>query len=302
MMSRIASSLERSFHVYSGEGFTIDDELFFSETEIILTHYDGVLALIGTPCQYYLETRSEFYSTLVASQDARDVVDTIRRAYFSDRIMIGVHFRTHDSQTDWEVVPPHDGSSTATRFGEGATVDDFVGIMTMIESKFSTMDERGDYRRRHRFFIASNNVEVKKNFLTRFPDSVTLSAADFSRTSSEGMFSALVDWMLLSRSSIIINTYGSSFAAEAAAVKQLILVSIWGGHYIHHSDVRLPFCGHPQFARAYSRQAAASMNYTEGTTGRRTLYGKTVTLKTSQHLMGWGIPEVYCLTDDNDVN
>ena len=43
-------------------------------------------------------------------------------------------------------------------------------------------------------------------------------AGEYDRSSGEGIYFALIEWLLLARSSLILNTYGSSFAVEAAAV------------------------------------------------------------------------------------
>lgn len=163
---------------FSGDGFILADHYVLSDVQVILTYYDGVVALEGTPCLYYLEKRSLFYSKLSPSKDARDLVNEIIRNYFDDRIIIGIHFRAHDPRIDWEVVPPLGGvggGKAAMRFGEGATIEDFIRTMQLIDAKFSTPDSRGVIYRRHRFFIASNSDDVKQEFLRHFPDSVTLS-------------------------------------------------------------------------------------------------------------------------------
>lgn len=122
-----------------------------------------------------------------------------------------------------------------------------------------------------------------------------------SRSSGDGIFFALLEWLILSQSSLIVNTYGSSFAMEAAAVKQAILVGIWGGHLIHHSDKHLPFCGHMQFMKAYSQQQVPMVSYTEGTTDRRTLKSKALKVKICVHLQEWGLPEVLCVPTDEEA-
>ena len=79
---------------------------------------------------------------------------------------------------------------------------------------------------------------------------------------------ALVEWLLLAESSLILNTYGSSFAEEAALLHQRPLVSLWHGHLIHQRSILLPFCGHMQFAQAMS-QTKLKFAYTEGTVDQR---------------------------------
>jgi hypothetical protein len=47
---------------------------------------------------------------------------------FEGKVMIGLHYRSHDKNYDWNVVPPLGGSSAAAPFGEGAPLYIFVHI------------------------------------------------------------------------------------------------------------------------------------------------------------------------------
>ena len=59
---------------------------------------------------------------------------------------------------------------------------------------------------------------------------------------------------MLSHSQLIVNTYESSFAVEAAMVHLRPIVSINNGHVVHHSSTMLPYCGMGQFVKAYGKQ------------------------------------------------
>ena len=99
------------------------------------------------------------------------------------RIMIGVHVRVHDPQFDWAVVASRAGGSEAGVFGEEAPLADFDLQMKAIEQRFTVATataaatvtatgtahtDSGQQHQsvvaRHRFFIASNDMRVKKHF------------------------------------------------------------------------------------------------------------------------------------------
>ena len=124
-----------------------------------MTDYDGVLSLAGISCQQYLSSRSSFLVSLVPSvEDAKFVAD-IKKDYFKSYLMVGIHFRTHDSKQDWEVVPPFDSSPSARKFGDGASTEDFVRIMSAIKANFADYTNMGIST--VRFFVASNSEKAK---------------------------------------------------------------------------------------------------------------------------------------------
>ncbi len=67
---------------------------------------------------------------------------------------------------------------------------------------------------------------------------------------SEGIEFAFIEWLLLSRSDLIVHTHGSSFAMEAAARYQRPVVGVWAGILVYHSDVRMPYCANMQHIKA----------------------------------------------------
>ena len=256
------------------DSFILRRDEVMSDAGIVFTSYDGVLALDGVKCQQYLSMRSDLLSALVPVKEARLLANEVIDTYFRDKIMIGVHYRAHDRSQDWEVVPPLDGQTSAVPFGVGATLQDFQRYMSDIETAFTTKSTVGEgdaavvvSSKASRFFIASNSQEAKEFFAMTFKDSVFM-AGDYSRSSKEGIHFALLEWLLLSRSALIMNTYGSSYAMEAAQVHLRPLVGIWGGVAVHHTDIRLPFCGHMLYMKEFSNKATDTV-YTEGTKDRR---------------------------------
>ena len=84
--------------------------------------------------------------------------------------------------------------------------------------------------------------------MTLFSDSLSLTGT-YSRSDPDGVYFAFIEWLILSEMSVLINTYGSTFAVEASHRHLVPLVGVWNHIGLHHNDVRLPFCGHMQFIK-----------------------------------------------------
>lgn len=293
--------------------FQVPTKVLTKDHHLLVTEYDGITSLAGVTCQQYLNFHSEFLRALQPNKFAEEFVRDFKAKYFADRLMIGVHYRSHDKAQDWAVVPPLTGefSSQATTFGEGATIQHFVSAMQKIQRKMTynitivqsngeeeeTRKEQsnGEETRKKqsnvRFFVASNSNEVKQELVRQFPDSVFISG-DYSRSSEEGVQFAFLEWLILSESSLLINTYGSSFAVEAAQRRMRPIIGIWEGLLIHHSSMYLPFCGHLQFAKIDALMNDAkpkkTFSYTEGTIDSRLIEGIAVPLSPCSALVEWG--------------
>jgi hypothetical protein len=202
--------------------------------------------------------------------------------------MIGIHYRHHDPVQDWEIVPPLTSSTHAKAFGDGAPVEVFTSFMQAIQNHFTTTTTKTTLINNNinnnkennitilnsNFFIASNNEMIKKQLLDLFPTSVTIISDNdqsSSRTTLNGIKLAVIEFLLLSKTSLIINTYGSTFAVEAASLGNVPIASIWEGIVIHHSNVFLPFCGHTRFAIRFGdkNDVNGETLYTEGTFDKR---------------------------------
>ena len=255
------------FFVDKYKSFVIAKNIPFSDKEVIITHYDGAVSLEGVHCQQYMMMHSQFLSNLVPNDEAQNFLKTMKNEHFVNRIMVGIHFRAHDYVQDWAVVPPLMGATEAKTFGAGSTVEDFLSVMGQIQNKFAYTDSKGHMKSMVRFFIASNNDTEKAKFRQAVPDGIFL-AGDHNRNSPGGMQLALLEWLAPSQSEIIVNTYGSSFAEQAAHVHRRPLVGIWDGMLVHHLSIMLPYCGHLQFIKAHSQQGQQS-RYTEGTADNR---------------------------------
>ena len=124
---------------------------------------------------------------------------------FIFRLPIGVHIRAHDQIYDWEVVPPAPGQKKAQAFGQGATVAHFEAAMSKMADYFGPD--------RVRFFVASNLPAAKQLMQGRFEGSIALYGEE-SRSSRDGIQFALMEFLLLSQTSLILHTFGSTFAME----------------------------------------------------------------------------------------
>lgn len=280
------------------------------------TSYDGVITLEDSLCMHYLMKHSDFLSSLQPLDYIAEAVEEVRRNYFSSQVLIGIHCkakcylviassihfshtsdRWHDPLQDWAVVPPAPGvSAEAGTFGEGAGIEDFISIMTNIQRACV---------RSCRFFVASNSQAHKQALLQAFPDAVSLSSAAneeetrkgkeerHPRSTSEGMVLALIEWLLLSEAALVVNTYGSSFAVEAALRRLRPVAGVWQGQLLLHSSLHLPFCGHMQFAQA-ALDSPVRFSYREGTVDGRAVEGSLLAMQPCDLLQNWGLHDVMC--------
>jgi hypothetical protein len=244
---------------------------FSTMTETVLaTSYDGVLTFHNLPCQVYAFKRSQALQQLQPKQQYLDVINNLLDQYFGTRNMIAVHMRVHDEVQDWEVVPPAGESAFAQRFGEGASVEDFTGVMTTVQRHFGCTNT-SDTSCPVRFFIASNGLDQKNALLNAFPDSISIQC-DLDRNTFNGMQCAFIEWLIIARASLILHTYGSSYAEEASQLYMRPLISIWNKVLVHHRNVYLPYCGVMQYAKYFSPHAK-SYTFQEGTHDKRQVSG-----------------------------
>lgn len=276
--------------------FELSSKFLSLSTDVIVTSYDGILSPQNAPCHFYMTQHSSFLRSIVPIKEIRDSVNLILEQFFRGYIMVGVHLRAHDSHYDWEIVPPGSEGGHAKKFGEGATVDDFIAVLRKIENKFPYDDSivRDGEKKKSwiRFYIASNSDQAKKILASHFPTAISINEV-INRNSVEGIQSALIENLLLSEAALIVNTYGSSFAEEAAMRNLRPLVSIWNGNLLHHHTIHLPFCGHMQYIKLLS-SLTQQYEYTEGTIDTRKINGGLVTLSGCDALDDWGLYEAIC--------
>eukprot|EP01031_Cornospumella_fuschlensis_P028177 gene28177-34025_t len=253
--------------LYVSEMFVVSSRIHRLSEQVIVVPSARIAILDHYPCQHYAIKRSSFYKSLVPVSEALEVVDHLMQSYFDEYIPIGIHIRIHEDTYDWAVVPPR-FTKTAHEFGHGATLDDFMSVMEKMQRHFEVKDDEGIKRSLVRFLIVSNNQTAKDAIQNRFGPLAVALQGPLGRDSSDGMLFALIEFLALSRTSLIVHTHYSSFAQEAAYVHGVPLVGIWEGALLYMDDVRLPFCGHEQFIKAYAK-SLGSGEFEEGTTDRR---------------------------------
>lgn len=304
--------------------FFAASEMFDSDVNVVFTIFWGSTALKRLPCHHFMISRSKFYQSLVPVSAVRTSVEDVKKK-FMGKIMIGVHVRKFDADYDWAVVPPLSPSDPrATTFGATLSLDEFIQQMRLMESKFTVKTTKTsaeslafadegihthksasfDTFESHRFFIASNDYKVKEKMRSEFPTSISVSGSgtnSLNRSSPDGMFIALVEWLILAQSDIIIHTYGSSYAMEASQVFRRPLVGLWTKDLaIYHEDERLLLCGNFQFMKEFG-SGSIDVQFEEGTADRRKIKSKAILLRRCKTLLDWGIENIYCITsDDND--
>ena len=187
------------------------------------------------------------------------------------------------------IIPPLT-SESARSFGEGASVEQFEIAMNKIKnaltihldsrtnsdtdtdssssssnsnssSSSSSSSNSGGYpKSMARFFIASSNNEFKRQLVAKFPNALFLSG-ETSRSLTEGILFALIEWLILAESALIVHTFGSTFSAEAAMINRIPLIGLWEDRFLHHYHPHIPACGHLQFAKLRAVSVSHSLKY-----------------------------------------
>ena len=274
-------------------GFVLRENEIKSNINVIITNHVGLITLEGMSCQQYLSMRSKFYSSLKPVPFVRDSIQNIQNTYFSKHLMIGIHYRAYEENYDWKVVPPRVQQSEANKFGEGATEQHFEKIMKLLDRKFTYTDKQGHSHKQYRFYIATNSPQSKDYFHSKFPETAVSINETLIRSSAKGGLYSLVDWLMLSETAIIINTYGSSFATEASQIHNKPLLSIWDGLTVHHMNTALHFCGHMQYLRSYGKGKVSTFQET-GSVGNRVVNASFVSLWKCPYFVDLGLDEVFC--------
>jgi len=281
-------------------GFVLKDDYLKSNINVIITNHVGLITLEGIPCQQYMMMRSKFYSLLKPVSFVRQSIEDIHEKYFSKHLMIGIHYRAYEASLDWQVVPPRVHQTEANKFGQGANELDFEIIMKMIDKRFTYTDKNGIVHKQYKFYIATNSPESKDYFHNSFPETAVSINETLIRSSSRGGLYSLIDFLMLSQSHIIINTYGSSFGTEASQVRFTPLLSIWDGIVVHHMNTALQYCGHMQYLRSYGLGKVST--FTEpGTVNNRIVNATFVNLWKCNYYkdLGFDDIDIFCPTIDS---
>lgn len=209
-------------------------------------------------CREYFLRKREAYKRILPRVDAPELV--------------GLHVRKFDASYDWPVVA---ASGVAQRFDDD------------VEMHFAAAEQVLAHRPNAKLFVASNDPDVKRAALRRFGDRALVAIGPTSRD-KHGIYAALLDLAILSRASLILHTFGSSFGEEAAAATNTPSVRLRRDGHVVGVDLDKPNCHHPLFHNLHSNRPPAC--YAEG--GRR-VCAPPLTLAPCRDVPGL---DAYCLT------
>ena len=130
--------------------------------------------------------------------------------------------------------------------------------------------------------------------LSRFDDSVVTMTGELERGSQRGMEFAALEFLALAQADLILHTYGSTFAEEAARIRNVPLVGIWNQARIFSHDPRLMACGIMQYVNVVEETMPIPYSYTEGTTDQRGVDDPYYLMSSCPFLSEWGLRDLYC--------
>ena len=155
----------------------------------------------GMKDEAYADAKSLFYKNLRSVEIVQKAIDDMQRRYFDGCNVIGIHIRRNDHliylEKDHRLVCP---------------TSMFVEEMNnILHTNPGT-----------KFFLATDDKKEEMHIKRLFPGAILVYEKErVSRNTTKGMQDALVDWMLLSKTSRIISPYMSSFSGEAGAVNRI---------------------------------------------------------------------------------
>jgi len=149
----------------------------------------------------YAVAKSSFYRNLRPVEIVQKTIDDMQKCHFNGSDVIGVHIRRNDHlkylQKDHRLACP------TSMFVEA------------IENSLHANPGA-------KFFLATDDKKEEMHIRRLFPGAVIVYEKEsVSRDTKKGMQDALIDWMLLSKTSRIIAPYMSSFSVEAGAVNRI---------------------------------------------------------------------------------
>lgn len=306
-----------SFWVANNTIWARQDILYSPTIDAIFTDFLGLLTFDHIPCSIYKSLRGKFFRSLVPVPIVQSTVDSLYREIFEDQVVVGVHIRVHNQMYDWPMVAMA-GATEAKRLGEDIPITHYASVMQRIFRHFGVpehsekvIEDQGEsdvkqlpLKSRVRFYLISNDDDTKAQLLEYVPGGNVFFAKlhDYSRSSVEGIQCALIDFLLIARSQLIIQTYGSSFSLEAAAIGDIPLASITSEGIVYRDTRTHQYCGDPLLAKSHlldDHTLPEAVVY-EGTYDRRAVSVKFTMLYPCQDLQNWGLVDedyqlrVYC--------
>ncbi len=160
----------------------------------------------GMTEEAFKRSKSLFYRSLKPVSVIQEAVSGIQEQYFKGNDVIGVHIR----RTDYFSYLRQDSKAVAP-------TDVFIRKMMRILKT----------NPRVKFFLATDDKNEEQIIKDHLQNAVIVHEKDtVSRLTRNGMEDALIDWLLLSRTSKIIGSYRSSFNEEASIINMIDLETI----------------------------------------------------------------------------
>jgi hypothetical protein len=154
--------------------------------------------------QSFVYQKHMFYKSLQFSNVIRDKVSYFDGLYDLNKT-IGIHYR--------DIINKYDGqdiqSSDLVNFTKNSPVEKFKEIVTKLDdSKFTHI------------LIISNNPDIPYVFKNQFKhvSFITTSVESYERNNKNAIIESVIDFLVLSKTKMIIGTFYSSFSDEASFV------------------------------------------------------------------------------------
>lgn len=205
------SDFQNGVDLYDDTG---SHDFFWDTPQLLAQNKSDVVALRtfrnfrpkGMTEDAFKRSKSLFYKSLKPISVIQEAVRGIEEQYFRDSDVVGVHIR----RTDYFSYLRQDPKAVAP-------TELFIkGLMRVLKTNPKA-----------KFFLATDDKNEEQIIRSYFQDAVIVHEKDtLSRLTRDGMRDALIDWLLLSRTSRIIGSYRSSFNEEASAVNMIRLETI----------------------------------------------------------------------------
>jgi hypothetical protein len=183
------------------------EHILQSDIPVIAVSHFGLFKPQWVSQAEFQDIRSKFYRALKPISKIEQTVKSVVDGQFANCEVIGVHIRRTDLRPDLGDVPPQQVSPTSLFIEE--------------------MEKRLAGQPKVRFFLATDDFSEEKTLIKHFGDKLILYHKNtINRNTRQGIQDGLIDWLLLSRTSLIIRSHYSSFSEESALVNQIPVITI----------------------------------------------------------------------------
>jgi len=205
------SSFQNGVNFYDDTG---SHDFYWDMPQLLAQNKSDVVALRtfrnfrpkGMTEEAFKRSKSLFYKSLNPVSVIQKAVSGIQEQYFKDNDVVGVHIR----RTDYFSYLGQDPKAVAP-------IELFIKRMMRILKT----------NPKAKFFLATDDKNEEKIIKSFLQDAVIVHEKDaVSRLTRNSMQDALIDWLLLSRTSKIVGSYRSSFNEEAGIVNMRELETI----------------------------------------------------------------------------